>query len=81
MQYSLRIETKKFEMIRVIRSFADGPVNFNPSGPAAKDQTQKLISSTDNNLEIGISGSSSHLQLMYLRIKNYIILQTVNFCL
>ena len=80
MQYSLRIETKKFEMIRVIRSFADGPVNFNPSGPA-KDQTQKLISSTDNNLEIRIAGSSSHSQLMYLRIKNYIILQTVNFCL
>ena len=28
-------------MIRVISSFADGPVNFNPTGPAA-DQTKKL---------------------------------------
>jgi len=26
--------------------FADGPVNFNPTGPV-EDQTQKLISSTD----------------------------------
>ena len=51
MQYYLRIGTKKFEMIRVIRSFVDGPVNFNPSGPV-EDQTQKLISSTDNNLEV-----------------------------
>ena len=70
-------------MIRVIRSFADGLVNFNPTGPAG-DQTQKLISSTDNNLEIRIAGSSCHLQLTYqfiLRIKNYVILQTVNFCL
>ena len=25
--------TKKFEMIRVIRSFADGPENFNPTDP------------------------------------------------
>ena len=32
-------------MIRVISSFADRPVNFNPTGPA-EDQTQKLISST-----------------------------------
>ena len=32
-------------MIRVISSFADGPVNFNPNGPA-EDQTQKLISRT-----------------------------------
>ena len=32
-------------MIRVISSFADGPVNFNPTGPV-EDQTQKLISST-----------------------------------
>ena len=83
MQYSLRIWTKKFEMIRVIRSFADGLVNFNPTGPA-EDQTQKLISSTDNNLEIRIAGSSCHPQLTYqfiLRIKNYVILQTVNFSL
>ena len=75
--YSLRIGTKKFEMIRVIRSFADGLVNFNPTGPAG-DQTQ------NNNLEIRIAGSSCHLQLTYqfiLRIKNYVILQTVNFCL
>ena len=32
-------------MIRVISGFADGPVNFNPTGPA-EDQTQKLILST-----------------------------------
>ena len=32
-------------MIRVINSFADGLVNFNPTGPV-EDQTQKLISST-----------------------------------
>ena len=32
-------------MIRVI-SFADGPVNFQSTGPA-EDQIQKLISSTD----------------------------------
>ena len=32
-------------MIRVTSSFADRPVNFNPSGPV-EDQTQKLISST-----------------------------------
>ena len=32
-------------MIIVISSSADGPVNFNPTGPA-EDQTQKLISST-----------------------------------
>ena len=38
-------EQKKLEMKRVISSFADGPVNFNPTGPA-EDQTQKLISST-----------------------------------
>jgi len=34
------------EMIRVTSSFADGPVNFNPTGPV-EDQTQKLISSTE----------------------------------
>ena len=33
-------------MIRVISSFAHGPVNFNPTGPVA-DQTQKLISRTE----------------------------------
>ena len=32
-------------MIRVISSFADGPVNFHSTGPA-EDQIQKLISST-----------------------------------
>ena len=36
-------------MIRVISSFADGPVNFHSTGPA-EDQIQKLISSTDFNL-------------------------------
>ena len=46
MKYSLRIWTKNFKMIRVISSFADGPVNFNPTGPVA-DQTQKLISRTE----------------------------------
>ena len=35
----------KMEMIRVTSSFADGPVNFNPTGPV-EDQVQKLISST-----------------------------------
>ena len=40
-------ERKKLKMIRVIRSFADGPENFNPTDPA-EDQTQKLISSTDD---------------------------------
>ena len=39
-------EQKKMKMIRVNSSFADRPVNFNPTGPA-EDQTQKLISSTD----------------------------------
>ena len=33
-------------MIRVISCFADGPVNFNPTG-LVEDQTQKLISSTE----------------------------------
>lgn len=37
---------KKMEMIRVTSSFADGPVNFNPTGPV-EDQVQKLISSTE----------------------------------
>ena len=47
MQYSLRIETKKnLKMVRVISSFADGPVHFNPTGPG-EDQTQKLILSTE----------------------------------
>ena len=32
-------------MIRVISSFADGPVYFHSTGPA-EDQIQKLISST-----------------------------------
>ena len=32
-------------MIRVISSFADGPVNFHSTGPP-EDQIQKLISST-----------------------------------
>lgn len=32
-------------MITVTSSFADGPVNFNPTGPV-EDQAQKLISST-----------------------------------
>ena len=35
-------------MIRVISSFADGPVNFHSTGPA-EDQIQKLISSTVSN--------------------------------
>ena len=35
----------------------------------------------NNNLEIRIAGSSYRPQLTYLRIKNYIILQTANFCL
>ena len=34
-------------MIRVISSFADGPVNFHSTGPA-EDQIQKLISSTED---------------------------------
>ena len=34
-------------MIKVIGGFADGPENFNPTGPG-EDQTQKLISSTDD---------------------------------
>ena len=41
-------------MIRVISCFADGPVNFNPTGLVedqptglVEDQTQKLISSTE----------------------------------
>ena len=44
------------EMIRVTSSFADGPVNFNPTGPV-EDQTQKLISSTDleNNIVFNAS--------------------------
>ena len=33
-------------MIRVISSFAEGPVNFHSTGPA-EDQIQKLISSTE----------------------------------
>ena len=31
-------------MIKVISSFADGPLNFNPISPAEEDRTQKLIS-------------------------------------
>ena len=42
-------ERKKLEMIRVISSFADGPINFNPTGPS-EEQTQKLISSIDIRL-------------------------------
>ena len=34
-------------MIRVISSFADGPVNFHSTGPP-EDQIQKLISSTES---------------------------------
>ena len=34
-------------MIRVISSFADGPVNFNPTPGPVEDQTQKLISRTE----------------------------------
>ena len=42
-------------MIKVISSFADGPVNFNSTGPA-EDQIQKLISSTDYiSLEISFN--------------------------
>ena len=41
-------------MIRVISSFADGPVNFHSTGPA-EDQIQKLISSTGNRLHKGPS--------------------------
>lgn len=46
-------------MIGVTSSFADGPVNFDPTGPV-EDQNQKLISSTDRhryksqNLEVGV---------------------------
>ena len=29
-------ERKKIKMIRVIGSFADGPENFNPTGPAER---------------------------------------------
>ena len=47
MKYSLRIWTKNFKMIRVISSFADGPVNFNPTPGPVEDQTQKLISRTE----------------------------------
>ena len=36
---------KKLKMMRVISSFADGPVNFHSTGPT-EDQIQKLISST-----------------------------------
>ena len=36
---------KKLKMMRVISSFADGPVNFHSTGPP-EDQIQKLISST-----------------------------------
>ena len=39
--------SERKKLIRVIRSFADGPENFNPTDPA-EDQTQKLISSTDD---------------------------------
>ena len=38
-------------MIRVISSFADGPVNFHSTGPP-EDQIQKLISSTAFELQI-----------------------------
>ena len=41
------VERKKFKMIWVISSFADGPENFNPTGPV-EDHTQKFISSTDD---------------------------------
>ena len=34
------------KMIRVVSSFADGPVNFNPTGPV-EDQIQKLILRTE----------------------------------
>ena len=40
-EFSHRNE-KNLKMIRVISSFADGPVNLNPTGPS-EDQTQKLI--------------------------------------
>ena len=36
---------KKLKMMRVISSFANGPVNFHSTGPT-EDQIQKLISST-----------------------------------
>ena len=39
-------------MIRVISSFADGPVNFHSTGPA-EDQIQKLISSTVSQGSVG----------------------------
>ena len=39
-------EKNNLKMIRVISCFADGPVNFNPTG-LVEDQTQKLISSTE----------------------------------
>jgi len=44
------------EMIRVTSSFADGPVNFNPTGPV-EDQTKKLISSTGRNLAALATGT------------------------
>ena len=37
---------KKIENDKSDQTFADGPVNFNPTGPA-EDKTQKLISSTE----------------------------------
>ena len=40
------MERKNLKMIRVISSFGDGPVNFNPTGPA-EDRTQKLMLSTE----------------------------------
>ena len=36
---------KELKMIRVISSFADGPLNFHSTGPA-EDQIQTLILST-----------------------------------
>ena len=42
---------KKLKMMRVISSFADGPVNFHSTGPT-EDQIQKLISSTGCSLVI-----------------------------
>ena len=51
-------------MIRVISSFADGPVKFNPTGPA-EDQNQKLILSTGRRTvhQRGRKGTGKVMQL------------------
>ena len=51
-------------MIRVISSFADGPVNFHSTGPA-EDQIQKLISSTALGKWIKLSYETKLLERNY----------------